>query len=336
MTWQVSFARLFAMNPTDATNYLQTLVTRNVAGKLILSVVVLIVLLLLRRAAIRLLETRHLEPTERYRAAKAIEYVFYLLLFLLVAPIWLEGIQGVLTFAGLLVAAIAVALREPIASIAAWLYILWRKPFVLGDRVEVDGVAGDVADIGPFVFSLMEFGDASRSVRQSTGRLIHIPNSFVFGQRVANASRVWAYMWHEIPVVITFESDWPKAKAAFLQIAERRAGRFVAEAEAEMRKAATQIMAVDDSLAPAVYTRGAGHGVELSIRFVVAVPQLRQTEQAIWEDILNLCARDPSIRPAYPTTRGFSTVLDNVTGSAVPFVRPQPPTVQAVAPSPSD
>ena len=311
------------MNPTDAAVYLQTILTRNLGGKLLLSGIILVALLLVRRAAMHYLDARHLEAAQRYHAAKIIEYVFYLLIFLLIGPVWLEGIQGMMTFVGLLAAGIAVALREPIASIAAWLYILLRKPFVLGDRVEVDGVTGDVADISPFVFSLMEFGDASRGLRQTTGRLVHIPNSFVFGQKVANASQAWAYMWHEIPVVLTFDSDWHKAKAAFLQIAEGRAGHFVATAEVEMRKATKQILAVDDTLAPAVFTRAVSHGVELSIRYVTAVPQLRQIEEAIWEDILALCAGDAAIRLAYPTTRGFSTVLENATGSEVPFGRAQ-------------
>jgi hypothetical protein len=130
-------------------------------------------------------------------------------------------------------------------------------------------------------------------------------------------------MWHEIPVVVTFDSDWQKAKAAFLEIAGGRAGQFVAAAEVEMRKAAKQILAVDDTLAPAVVTRAVSHGVELSIRYVTAVPQLRQVEEAIWEDILALCAGDPAIRLAYPTTRGFSTVLENATGGEVPFGRTQ-------------
>lgn len=318
------------MDPTDAAAQLQTLLTRNLGGKLLLSAAILVALLLVRRAAMHYLDSKHLEAAQRYRAAKVIEYGFYLLVFLLIGPVWLEGVQGMVTFLGLLAAGIAVALREPIASIAAWLYILLRKPFVLGDRVEVDGVTGDVADISPFVFSLMEFGDTSRGLRQTTGRLVHIPNSFVFGQKVANASQAWAYMWHEIPVVVTFESDWQKAKAAFLEIALSRAGHFVAAAEVEMRKAATQILAVDDTLAPAVFTRVVSHGVELSIRYVMAVPQLRQVEKAIWEDILALCADDPAIRLAYPTTRAFSTVLDNATGSEVPFGRPQPAGEEAV------
>ncbi len=311
------------MNPTDAAAQLQTLLTRNLGGKLLLSGILLVALLLVRRAAMHYVDAKHLEAAQRYRAAKVIEYVFYLLVFLLIGPVWLEGVQGILTFVGLLAAGIAVALREPIASIVAWPYILLRKPFVLGDRVEVNGVTGDVADISPLEFSLMEFGDASRGLRQTTGRLVHIPNSFVFGQRVANASQAWAYMWHEIPVVVTFDSDWHRAKAAFLEIALRRAGHFVTAAEVEMRKAAKQILAVDDTLAPAVFTRAVSHGIELSIRYVTAVPQLRQVEQVIWEDILALCAGDATIRLAYPTTRGFSTVLETTTGSEVPFGRPQ-------------
>lgn len=323
------------MNPTDAASYLQTLLTRNLGGKVLLSGAILVALLLVRRAAMHYLDAKHLEAAQRYRAAKVIEYGFYLLVFLLIGPVWLEGVQGMVTFLGLVVAGIAVALREPIASIAAWLYILLRKPFVLGDRVEVDGVTGDVADISPFVFSLMEFGDASRGLRQTTGRLVHIPNSFVFGQRVANASQAWAYMWHEIPVVVTFDSDWQKAKVAFLEIALRRAGHFVAAAEVEMRQATKQILAVDDTLAPAVFTRAVSHGVELSIRYVTAVPQLRQVEEVIWEDILALCDGDPAIRLAYPTTRGFSTVLETTTGSEVPFGRAQRTGEEpAVAPSP--
>ena len=93
--------------------------------------------------------------------------------------IWLEAFDNLPTYLGLVSAGIAIGLSDLLKSIAGWVYIVVRRPFRVGDRVEVAGSKGDVVDIRLFRFSLIEVGgwvDAD----QSTFRLLHIPNGRVF------------------------------------------------------------------------------------------------------------------------------------------------------------
>ena len=86
-----------------------------------------------------------------------------------------------------------------------------RKPLKVGDRVQIGDVTGDVIDIRIFQFSVIEIGNWV-DADQSTGRIIHIPNGTIFIKWQANYTAGFEYIWNEIPVLVTFESDWKTAK----------------------------------------------------------------------------------------------------------------------------
>jgi small-conductance mechanosensitive channel len=75
------------------------------------------------------------------------------------------------TFLGLVAAGIAVALKDPLTNLAGWLFILWRRPFTAGDRVQIGEHKGDVIDLRLFRFTLLEIGNWVHA-DQSTGRLL--------------------------------------------------------------------------------------------------------------------------------------------------------------------
>ncbi|MFZ0483677.1 MAG: mechanosensitive ion channel domain-containing protein [Desulfobacterales bacterium] len=99
-----------------------------------------------------------------------------------------------------------------------WFFIMSRKPFKVGDRIEIDQITGDVIDIRIFQFSVVEVGNWI-DADQSTGRIVQVPNSKVLREALANYQIGFEYIWHEIPVLITFESDWKKAKGLLQKIA---------------------------------------------------------------------------------------------------------------------
>ena len=85
---------------------------------------------------------------------------------------------------GFVSAAIAFALKDPIANVAGWMFISTRSPFKIGDRIELGTNAGDVIDINVFNFSIMEMGNWV-DADDMTGRIIHIPNARVFTEALA-------------------------------------------------------------------------------------------------------------------------------------------------------
>jgi len=222
--------------------------------------------------------------------------------FFLVGRIWFQGIQSVATFLGLFSAGLAIALKDILAGLAGWIYIIWMSPFSIGDRIQVGSHSGDVIDIRPFQFTMLEIGNWVHA-DQSTGRIIHISNSLVFSQSLINYGREFKYIWDEIRVVITFESNWKKAKSILQKIADKIAKPLSKQAEEWVKKADDKLLIQFSILTPIVYTSVVEYGVSLSLRFLVEPKRRRDLEQAVWEEILEEFDRCEDIYLAYPTKR---------------------------------
>ena len=87
----------------------------------------------------------------------------------------------------------------------------------------------DVIDINVFNFSIMEMGNWV-DADDMTGRIIHIPNARVFTESLANYGKGFHFIWHEIPILVTFESDWRKAKKILNKIIKNKSNKFKIDA----------------------------------------------------------------------------------------------------------
>ncbi|HZI21977.1 MAG TPA: mechanosensitive ion channel domain-containing protein [Gemmatimonadales bacterium] len=275
---------------------------------------------LLRRIVLGVVYRRVRDPWGRYRWRKGLTYLLVTTGVVIIGGTWLTtGVSELLRFVGILSAGLAIALKEPLSDVAAWAFIIWRRPFEVGDRVQIGPHAGDVIDLGLFQFTLNEIG-AWVDADQSSGRIIHIPNGKVFSDPVANYNKGFRYIWNEVPVVVTFESDWRKAKQILAKIAIKHAEHLTAQAEQELLAASQQYLINYRKLTPIVYTKVVNDGVQLTIRYLIEPRKRRGTEHAIWEDILNEFSAAPDIDFAYHTTRGFK-----YTEEGKPDLRASPP-----------
>jgi small-conductance mechanosensitive channel len=260
---------------------------------------------LVRRIVLGFVYQRVKDPWGRYRWRKGLTYALVTAGVIIIAGIWLTaGVTELVSFLGILSAGLAIALKEPLSNFAGWAFIIWRRPFEVGDRVQIGPHAGDVIDLGLFQFTLNEIG-AWVDADQSSGRIIHIPNGKIFTDPVANYNKGFRYIWNEVPVVVTFESDWRKAKQILGKIAVKHAEHLTAQAEQELLSASQQYLINYRKLTPIVYTKVVNDGVQLTIRYLIEPRKRRGTEHAIWEDILTEFAAAPDIDLAYHTTRGF-------------------------------
>ncbi|HPC42321.1 MAG TPA: mechanosensitive ion channel [Spirochaetota bacterium] len=278
-------------------------------SRMLHSMVIILLLWIVRSITIRIIWRRTENPTIRYRWRKTTAYIAVCLALIIVGREWFTGIQSIATIVGLISAGLAIALQDIIKSIAGWVFILWRKPFSVGDRIQVGNHAGDVIDIRIFQFSLMEIGNWV-DAEQSTGRVIHIPNSAVWSETVANYSGGFEYIWNEIPILVTFESNWVKAKNIILEITEKHAVQVGGEAEKRIKEASKRYMIFYSTLTPTVYTSVRNSGILLTIRYLIEPRKRRATEQLIWEDVLRSFAECDDIDFAYPTQRFFDNRLE--------------------------
>lgn len=272
--------------------------------RMIQSAIIIVLLLLVRWVALFFLRRNVTDLRMRYSWRKTITYIAGVVGVFLVGRVWFEGFRSIATFLGLLSAGLAVAMKDPLTNFAGWAFILWRRPFGVGDRIEIASTAGDVIDLRLFQFTLLEIGNWV-DADQSTGRLIHVPNGRIFTEPLANYTRSFPYIWHEIPVLVTFESNWEDAKDILLGIASRHGEHLSKDAEERVLAASRRFMIFYSALTPTVYTSVRDSGVLLTIRYLCEPRGRRSSAQAIWEAILREFGKRDDIDFAYPTQRFY-------------------------------
>lgn len=270
--------------------------------KMVTTLVVLALLLFLRYLALRFVERQDLSGEQHYRWRKVIGRLATGLGLVLIASVWLEGSSDLLTYLGLLSAGLAIALRDPLTDLAGWAFIALRKPFSIGDRIEIDTIKGDVVDQRLMTFSMLELGNWIDG-EQSTGRVVHIPNARVLQAPLFNATQGFAFVWNEIEVQVTFESDWRKAKTIIERLVDEVAGGVPADAEVAMRQASSRFLLAVGMLTPKIYTSLRDSGVALTARYLSPARGRRGSEELIVEAMLDAFAEEPGIDLAYPTQR---------------------------------
>jgi small-conductance mechanosensitive channel len=285
-----------------------------IQAKLLISILTILVVLFLRRLILRILFQRIEDVLLRYRWRKSSAYIASVFVLLVLGRVWFEGFESIATFLGLLSAGLAIALKDLLVNLAGWIFIMWRRPFEVGDRIQIGNLAGDVIDLRIFQFTLMEIG-AWVNADQSTGRVIHVPNGKVFTEAQANYHKGFQYIWNEIPVLITFESNWEKAKKILQEIGIKHAEHLSASAEQRIKEASRKFMIFYSKLTPTVYAAVKDSGVLLTIRYLCEPRRRRDSEQAVWEDILQAFAQCPDIDFAYPTQRFYDNFLEGKSGT---------------------
>ncbi len=283
-------------------------------AKIVLSVLVIALLILARRLLLYIVGRRVGDPVRRYRWAKASGYTATVVALLVLAQVWFLAIRNVGVFLGLLSAGLAIALKDLVADLAGWFFILWRKPFDLGDRIQVGVHAGDVVDIRIFAFTIMEIGNWV-AADQSTGRMIHVPNSRVFTEPLANYTADFPFLWNEIPVLVTFESDWRRAKAILERIVTEESMEVSREAEGTVTQSSRYFLVHHEGLLPAVFTSVMDSGVLLTARYLTRPRERRAGAQALWERILDAFQDELAISLAYPTQRLYRSPQGGKPGS---------------------
>lgn len=143
---QNSFLDFINETPVLFTNFLE-------------SIAIILFLVLIHYVVIRIVRRQTTNDTVHYKWRKNLAYILGFVGFLLVGRVWFQGMGSLATFLGLLSAGLAIALRDPVSDMAGWLFIIWRKPFGVGDRIEIGKHKGDVIDVRFFKFTILEIGN---------------------------------------------------------------------------------------------------------------------------------------------------------------------------------
>jgi len=274
----------------------------SITEKIFASILAILVVYLLSRILSRLFAKWIHKADVLYSARKRLAYVSTIVGVVFVVGIWTEFLTGLTTFLGIIGAGIALALKDPLTSVAGWLYLTISRVYSLGDRIEIDGLKGDVVDIGVFQTTLLEVNGWVEG-EQSTGRLATIPHNWLFFKKLYNYTTGFKYIWTEISVAVTFESDWKEAQRLITGIIDGISGDTPEQAAAAIRTASNKYLIKMGTLTPIVYTSIVDFGVQLTARFLVPVRSRRAKESQVYKAILDAIDAAENIDLAYTTYR---------------------------------
>jgi len=284
---------------------------------LVASLVTVAILVVIRFVVLRIVSAREKDLQRLYRWRRGTTYVVIGLGVLMVGRIWLESVQTLTTILGFASAGLAIALRDPIVNLVGWVFIVWRRPFELGDRVQIGTLVGDVVDQGVADFSVMEVGVWVEG-EDYTGRVVRVPNGLLFTQPLHNHHAGWfPYVWNEIEVAITLESNWDAAKHILEEIVVRHGANVSREVEEEVKQGARNYLFVrETNLKPTVLVRVAPErGIVMTLRYLCDPRRKRGTAMAIWADVLGQFSSREDLDFAYPTQRFFSNPVEGKHGA---------------------
>lgn len=209
---------------------------------------------------------------------------------------------------GLIGLALSWALQTPIESFTGWLLNSFQGYYTVGDRVSVGEVFGDVVRIDFLTTTVWEIGAPHKpgfvSAEQPTGRVVTFPNSEVLTGTIVNLTRDFPYVWDELPVAVTNDSDLRHAMAILTQTARELLGEMMASPVEQYRKILAQA-GLQEAIAaePQVFASSAESWTDLSIRYLVPARERRRWKSQLVVLTGEVLARPENasrVRPAYP------------------------------------
>ena len=246
--------------------------------KLILSVLILLGQTILRRVFFSFVINRIPDKSPHlYTVRKISGSIITTLTALILFAVWVQRMGDLSVALGILAAGIAFALQEVIGSIAGWITIISGKPFSVGDRIEFGGIRGDVVDINILRTTLMEIGNWLNG-DHNTGRIVTLSNSSLFKEPLYNYSAHLNFVWDEIQVPITYESDWKLATGIMTKSILENSNyiALLPKAEKQHRDARRKLAVKMTSLDPHVYMKLTDNWIELGLVYPVDT-DLRRT-----------------------------------------------------------
>ena len=233
----------------------------------------------------RLLKKRIDNATIRYKAQKGIEIVGYVLIILLfVVSFTLDDVKDYTIIIGLFTAGLTFTLQELILSIAGSFYIFFVRVYSPGDRIEINGIKGDVIDIDSIYTTIMEMGEWVSSDNYS-GRIVKISNAFVFKGPIKNYSMDFPFVWDEINVLVSFGSDVDLAKKIVLETAEEQLSDYVENSKTKWLEMVERYYIENATLDPSIAIRLTDNWIELNLRYITDYKLRRATKHKLFEKI---------------------------------------------------
>jgi small-conductance mechanosensitive channel len=191
------------------------------------------------------------------------------------------------TILGLAGAGLTVACKDFIMGFIGWFLLMGRNGLRVGDWVEIDGVVGEVVEIGLLRTVLLETGNWTDS-GHPTGRKVAFVNSFAIEGHFFNFSTTGQWLWDEVEILVPASQDpYPVIDAIQKMVTEQTQANVVA-AEQEWQRAASRYRAQPVSAAPAVSLRPTSAGIEVHVRYITRAGERHAMKTRLYQALVEL------------------------------------------------
>ena len=200
------------------------------------------------------------------------------------------------TFLGLAGAGLTVALKDFIVSFLGWFVLMGRNGIRIGDWVEINGVTGEVVELGMFHTVLLETGNWTDS-GHPTGRRVTFTNNFAIEGHYFNFSTSGQWLWDELTLVVaSSQNPYPIVEAIQKTVLEATA-ESAGEAEKEWQHAANSRNMRALSAAPAINVKPVTGGVEIAVRYITRANERYQLRSKVYQAAMNLISKKDAPQP---------------------------------------
>jgi small-conductance mechanosensitive channel len=191
------------------------------------------------------------------------------------------------TVLGLAGAGLTVAMKDFIVAFFGWFILMGRNGIRVGDWVEINGVGGEVVEVGLLKTVLLETGNWTDS-SHPTGRRVSFVNSFAIEGHFFNFTTSGQWMWDELQVLIPASQDPYPVIEGIQKLVEQETAANAGKAEAEWKETTTRYHAKTLSAVPGINVLPTGGGIEVRVRYITRVYERHEARKRLYEAVVNL------------------------------------------------
>ncbi len=214
--------------------------------------------------------------------SRMINILFTWMVILFAFLSYFKSWTGIGVVAGLFTAAIGFALQKPITGVAAWIMVVVKRPFQVGDRITIGNIKGDVYDISLTHVYIDEVG-GNIDTEQHSGRNVLVPNYKLFDENLINHTLLHDFVLDEIVYTVRYDSDLDRAMNIGISVAKEIAGEYSNKVDKEI----TARVSIADN------------GLKIKILFFAPVQKLSEVRSDITKKVYKLLMSEKKVDLAY-------------------------------------
>jgi small-conductance mechanosensitive channel len=237
------------------------------------------------------LASRIEEPKLRFTFEKIVLVVATAIVLIGLLAVWIQQLTFLAISLGLVAAGVSFSLQQPITSMVGWLVLAFERPFSVGDRIEINGVAGDVIDYGFFFVRVMEIREWT-DADLYTGRILLVPTNWILSNTVYNYSKDFGYIWDKLWIGLLYGVDYTKVANDIREMASQHLQTLTEEAMKAYTKIEKKYFLKDTAFEPQVFVSFNSNWVQLDLRYVTGIKVRTKTRSELSAIILQYLSKN--------------------------------------------